>query len=149
MNINFIIIFILISIISNILSGTIPIIYATHFKKGQRLIVPRLYNAAIFDSESFEEGDSISFKITTYKFNDDDIKFEFRDNDPTGATFVKDHRESTEIRRDAEDVYNSDVWEGEGKTYYYTIKKDKNYLENNIKGKYLVILYDAVQLMDQ
>ena len=64
MKINFIIIFILISLISNILSVTYPIIYATHFKKGQRLIVPKLYNSAIFDSESFEEGDSISFKIT-------------------------------------------------------------------------------------
>ena len=140
MKINFIIIFIFISLISNILSYTISITYLTHLKKGQRITVPKSYNSFIFDSESFEKGDEISFKITAYKFIDDEIKFEFLDDNPEAPTYAKDYRQSPEIRKDAEDVYDSDVWEGEGQTYYYTIKKDEKYL-NEIEGKYLAIYF--------
>ena len=112
MKINFIIIFIFFSLISNILSSTSYFVYSTTFKKGERLRVPKGDNVAIFESDSFEKGDKITFKITAYEFNDDYIKFEFLDNVNTDPTFAKDRRESPEMRRDAQDVYDddSDVW---------------------------------------
>ena len=46
------------------------------------------------------------------------------------------------MRKDTEDVYDSDVWVGEGQTYYYVIQKHKNYL-TDIEGKYLAIYFDV------
>jgi len=79
--INFIIIFIFISLISNILSSTTYSIYSFHLQKGKRAIIPLTRNTVIFESDSFGKGDKINFKITGYKFNDDDIKFEFLDDE--------------------------------------------------------------------
>ena len=142
MKINFIIIFI--SLINNILSATSYDVYSTPFKKDKWIKVPKEKNVAIFESDSFEKGDKITFKITAYEFNDDDIKFEFLDNINIDPTFDKDRKESPEMRKDAKDVYDdSDIWPfDEGQTYYYSIKKDKNYLEN-IEGKYLAIYFDV------
>jgi hypothetical protein len=113
-------------------------------KKINGLKFQKKKNVAIFESDSFEKGDKITFKITAYEFNDDDIKFEFLDNINIDPTFDKDRKESPEMRKDAKDVYDdSDIWPfDEGQTYYYSIKKDKNYLEN-IEGKYLAIYFDV------
>ena len=144
MKINFIIIFIFISLISNILSSTTYSIYSFHLQKGKKAIIPLTRNTVIFESDSFGKGDKINFKITGYKFNDDDIKFEFLDDgDPAPGDLTMKYKASPEVRMDAKDVYDSDVWSyDEGKTYYYSIKKDQDYLKN-IEGKYLAIYYNV------
>jgi len=140
MKINFIIIFILFSLIDN---SSVFYPATTHLVKDKSIIVPSSKNGFIFDSESYGEGEHIYFKITANKFNDDDIKFEFLDENPETAPFTKNRKQSPEMRKDVKDAYDEDVWSGEGKTYYYVIDKHKNYLENNIKGKFLAVYYDV------
>jgi len=134
MKINFIIIFILFSLIDN---SSVFYPATTHLVKDKSIIVPSSKNGFIFDSESYGEGEHIYFKITANKFNDDDIKFEFLDENPETAPFTKNRKQSPEMRKDVKDAYDEDVWSGEGKTYYYVIDKHKNYLENNIKENIL------------
>ena len=75
MIINFIVLFIFISLISNILSTTTYTKYPTHLKKNGKLTIVSDENVVIFESDSFNEEDKIYFKITSFKFNNDDIKF--------------------------------------------------------------------------
>jgi hypothetical protein len=82
------------------------------------------------------------FKITSFKLNDDDIKFEFFDNS-NPASYAMNDRQSPERKKDAKDVYSSSVWSGEGTTNFYTIQKDKKYLKDNIEGKFLAIYFDT------
>jgi len=142
MKINFIIIFILFSLIRNTTVTFSP--GTTRLEKGKTIIVPYSRNGFIFNSDIYGEGDKMNFKITAYKFNDEYIKFEFLDENPEAATFAKDHRQSPEMKKDTKVEYDEDTWVGEGQTYYYVIEKHENYLENNIKGKYLAVYYDVI-----
>ena len=142
MKTNFLILFIFISLTSFILSSNDFFKSLTFLKKDEKVKLKATENVVIFDSDSFSEGDKMSFKITAIEFGNDDIMFEFFD-DYNIQDFDMDHDESPERRKDAEDVYDSDVWSGEGKTNFYTIKKDKKYLKTNVKGKYLAIYIDA------
>ena len=59
MKINFIIIYILFSLISNIPIYFNPI--STHLTKDKTIIIPAVNNGVIFNSDSFGEGDNIYF----------------------------------------------------------------------------------------
>jgi len=140
MKINFIIIFIFISLISNILSTTTG--EPKHFKKNEKVKINAGDNVAIFESDSFNKGDKIYFKITSKKFNDNQIQFGFFDvYDFNGvADFIKILEDlDVDKTKDAEDVYSD--WYGEGKTNFYTIKKDN--LKNNAQGKLLGLYADS------
>ena len=138
MKINFIIIFIFISLINILSTTTTYSIYPTHLKKNKRLTIRTDDEVVIFESQSFQEGEEILFKITSSKFKSKDIKFEFLDI-INANTLVLDNKASPDKKKDAEDVYTSKQWKTSGITYFYTIKKDKNYLKDNIKGNYLAI----------
>jgi len=141
MKINFIIIFTFISLISNILSGTIE---PKHFKKNEKVKINAGENVAIFESDSFNEGDKIYFKITSKKFNDNNLQFGFYDvyDFIDEDEFVRILRDlDVDKTKDAEDVYSD--WHGEGTTNFYTIKKDEKYLKNNIEGKFLGLYADS------
>ena len=99
-------------------------------------------NVVIFDSDSFNEGDKISFKITTAEFDNEVIMFEFYD-DYVIQNFNMKGDASPEKSKNAEEVYNSNEWVGTGTTNFYTIKKDKKYFKTNVKGKYLGIYIGA------
>ena len=103
MKIKFIIIFIFISLICNILSDIVYTKYPTHLKKDGKLTIVSDENVVIFESDSFKEEDKIYFKITSFKFNNDDIKFEFLDNS-NPSSFAMDYKKSPEKRKDAEFV---------------------------------------------
>jgi len=131
MKINFIIIFIFISLISNILSQE-----PKHFKKNETIKIDAGKNAAIFECESFNEGDKMYFKITSKRFKNDQIKFQFFDDYST-ENFDSLRYLSRDRTKDAEDVYSD--WVGEGTTNFYTVKKDEKYFKNNIEGKLLAL----------
>jgi len=144
MKINFIIIFIFISLISIILSQLQP--NPKGFKKNEKVTVNAGESVA-FESESFKEGDKIYFKVTSAEFDTNNLYFVFYDEyDNDGApqidaanTFIL----SASKTKDAQEVYDSADWIGEGTTKYYVIKKVKKYLKNNIEGKYLGITPDT------
>lgn len=142
MKINFIILFIFISLTSIILSGTVYNSNLDILKKDEKITLEENKNVVVFDSDSFSEGDKIYFKITATKFNDEDIMFEFYD-DYESHQFDMKNDESPERRRDAKDEYDSKDWIGDGTTNFYIIKKDKKYFKTNVKGKYLGIYIDA------
>jgi len=142
MKINLIILFIFISLANIILSGTDLEQKLSVLKKDEKITLDTNENVVIFDSDSFSEGDKISFKITAAEFDDENIMFEFYD-DYDSHVFDMKHDESPERRKDAEDVYDSNDWSGKGTTNFYTIKKDKKYLKTGVKGKYLGIYIDA------
>ena len=142
MKINFIILFIFISLSNIILSENQFGISPKILKKDEKVLIDEDANVVVFDSDSFSEGDKMSFKITAAKFEEEDIMFEFYD-DYDFQDFTMENDESPEKKKDAQDVYDSNDWSGEGTTYFYTIKKDKKYFKTGVKGKYLGIFIDA------
>ena len=75
MKINFLILFLFISLANIILSSTSNIL-----KKDQKITINAGVKVVIFESDSFNEGDKIYFKITSAEFDNDDIMFEFYDD---------------------------------------------------------------------
>lgn len=142
MKINFIIICIFISLLNNILSGTTYSDSPTLLKKNEKVIIAADKNVVVFESDSFKEGDKLYFKITAVSFNDDEIMFEFFD-DYGSHNFNMNGDASPEKTKDVGDVYDTDVWVGQGTTNFYKIKKDKKYLKSNVEGKYLGIYFDC------
>jgi ABC-type transport system involved in multi-copper enzyme maturation permease subunit len=142
MKINFLILFLFISLANIFLSSTNYSPSPKILKKDEKITMNAGENVVIFDSDSFNEGDKISFKITTAEFDDEVIMFEFYD-DYNSHVFQMDDDASPEKSKNAEEVYNSNEWVGTGTTNFYTIKKDKKYFKTNVKGKYLGIYIDA------
>ena len=142
MKINFLILFLFISLANIILSTTNYIASSNILKKDQKITINAGENVVIFESDSFNEGDKISFKITSAEFDDDAIMFEFYDDYNSHLFDMKD-KANPERSKKAEDVYDSNDWPGTGTTNFYTIKKDKKYFKTNVKGKYLGMYIDA------
>ena len=140
MKINFMLIFIFISLISNILSETDE---PDHFKKNEKIkIIPDEGSAvAIFESDTFNKGDKIYFRITSKQFNLNKIQFAFFDRyDSTTKNEFSNILAflDAEKTKDSEEVYSD--WTGEGTTNFYTIKKDETNLKNNYEGKLLALV---------
>ena len=135
MKINFIILFIFISLSNIILSENQFGISPKILKKDEKVLIDEDANVVVFDSDSFNEGDKISFKITSAEFDDETIMFEFYDDYVIQDFDMKGDAEP-ERHKNAEDVYDSNDWVGTGTTNFYTIKKDKKYFKTNVKGKY-------------
>jgi len=114
-----------------------------HLKKNEKIKVsPEDYSGvAIFESDTFNKGDKIYFRITSKQFNDKRIMFAFFDSYKfrNKNEFFKILADlDAEKIKDSESVYSD--WTGEGTTNFYTIKKDGTNLKNNIKGKLLVLV---------
>ena len=142
MKINFLILFLFISLAKIILSSTTNSASPTILKKNEKITINEGENVVIFESDSFNEGDKMSFKITAVEFDNEVILFEFYD-DYDIQDFQMENEASPERSKNAEEVYNSNDWVGTGTTNFYTIKKDKKYFKTNVKGKYLGIYIDA------
>jgi hypothetical protein len=142
MRINCLVLFLFISLANIILSASDYNPTNEILKKNGKITLKANENVVIFESKSFSEGDKMSFKITAATFDNDNIMFEFFDDYNT-YDFEMDLYESPERSRNAEDVYDTNNWVGKGTTKFYTIKKDKAYFKDNVKGKYLGIYIDA------
>jgi len=139
MKINFIIIFILFSLI-NILSAE-----PKRFKKNEKVTVNAGESVA-FESESFKEGDKIYFKVTSAEFDTNNLYFVFYDdykNTDPSTILANMFILRASKTKDAQEVYDSADWTGEGTTNYYVIKKDKKYLKDNVEGKFLGLVPDS------
>lgn len=95
MKINFIILFIFISLSNIILSENQFGISPKILKKDEKVLIDEDANVVVFDSDSFSEGDKMSFKITSAKFEEEDIMFEFYD-DYDFQDFTMENDESPE-----------------------------------------------------
>ena len=143
MKINFLILFLFISLANFILSETTYSQSPDILKKDKKITLNVGVNVVVFDSASFNEGDKISFKITSAEFDDETIMFEFYD-DYDNHVFAMNDDAEPERHKNAEDVYDSNDWPyPRGKTNFYTIKKEKKYFKDNVKGRYLGMYIDA------